>query len=279
MFKIGTIYKRKEEIHHIYGGQSQGGISTPSGWPMVLVFTSNTAESYGYQDQFRPDGLFWYTGEGQVGPMTMTRGNAAIRDHLKYGKKLHLFKYIKSAHVRYIGEAQYVGHHIEQRLDREGNMRDAIIFHLALLPTQFFEIREPINQYGDAKMPGKHLSLSELRMLALGSVTDNLSIKQIIHNVAIRSAAIRRYALKRAQGVCEGCLAPAPFQGKAGPFLEVHHLLMLGDGGPDHPQNVIALCPNCHRRAHLSKDAESYNQELIEKVIKLENGSFHAHLH
>jgi len=79
------------------------------------------------------------------------------------------------------------------------------------------------------------------------------------------------YALKRSKGACEGCSAPAPFEGKEGPFLEVHHLLRLGDGGPDHPENVIALCPNCHRRVHFGKDGEACNEKLLEIANGLES--------
>ena len=31
MFVPGQIYHRQREIHDVYGGQRQGGISTPSG--------------------------------------------------------------------------------------------------------------------------------------------------------------------------------------------------------------------------------------------------------
>ena len=34
------------------------------------------------------------------------------------------------------------------------------------------------------------------------------------------------------------------------PFLEVHHVKSLSDGGEDTLDNVIALCPNCHREKH-----------------------------
>jgi 5-methylcytosine-specific restriction protein A len=78
----------------------------------------------------------------------------------------------------------------------------------------------------------------------------------------MRSEAVKLYALKRANGVCEGCKAEAPFQSKEGPFLEVHHTMRLCDGGPDHPAFVIALCPNCHRRAHYSIDGKRYNEGL-----------------
>lgn len=270
MFEVGRIYTRKEEIHGVYGGQGQGGISTPSKHAMVLVFTSDAGESYGYQDQFRPDGTFWYTGEGQVGDMEMTRGNAAVRHHEAAGKQLHLFEYVKKAHVRYIGEAQCVGYHIEERPDRNETTRNAIIFHLALLPAVTNEVQEPKGNYGNNPKPTRNLSLATLRRLALQAASENASKEQIVQNTAVRSEAIRLYALKRSQGTCEGCSVAAPFQGKEGPFLEVHHLHRLSDGGPDHPANVIALCPNCHRRVHFGKDGSAYNEKLIEVVNDLE---------
>ncbi len=36
----------------------------------------------------------------------------------------------------------------------------------------------------------------------------------------------------------------------------------LSDGGPDTPEGVVAICPNCHRRAHHSADQEALNEEL-----------------
>ena len=86
-----------------------------------------------------------------------------------------------------------------------------------------------------------------------------------------RSQAIRVYVLKRANGTCEGCAQPAPFQTKAKlPYLEPHHTLRLADGGPDAPGHIIALCPNCHRRAHYADNSSEFNQELIAKLAVLE---------
>jgi 5-methylcytosine-specific restriction protein A len=36
----------------------------------------------------------------------------------------------------------------------------------------------------------------------------------------------------------------------------------LSDAGPDDPRWVIALCPNCHRRAHYGEDKDSFNKHL-----------------
>jgi len=87
-----------------------------------------------------------------------------------------------------------------------------------------------------------------------------------------RSSKIRRYVKARAGGVCEGCGSPAPFTGSTGePYLHAHHVHELSDGGSDTPDTVIALCPNCHYRVHHGEDGEEYNNELIEKLEKMES--------
>jgi len=94
-FTVGQVYRRVQDIMEPYGGQRQGGISTPRRHPMVFLFTGESGATYGYRDEFRPDGSFWYTGEGQTGDMKMRSGNAAIRDHVAARKQLHLFEYVR----------------------------------------------------------------------------------------------------------------------------------------------------------------------------------------
>ncbi|SDU65979.1 HNH endonuclease [Desulfobacula phenolica] len=55
-----------------------------------------------------------------------------------------------------------------------------------------------------------------------------------------------------ANGYCEYCKNPAPFVRRANnsPYLEVHHKKPLSEGGEDTVANAVALCPNCHRKAH-----------------------------
>jgi hypothetical protein len=33
--------------------------------------------------------------------------------------------------------------------------------------------------------------------------------------------------------------------------IEMHHILYVSDGGPDTPENLIALCPTCHSLHHM----------------------------
>ena len=66
-----------------------------------------------------------------------------------------------------------------------------------------------------------------------------------------RSPHIKDYTLRRANGICELCNQKAPFNKPNGkPYLEVHHIKHLADGGEDKIENAVALCPNCHRMMH-----------------------------
>jgi 5-methylcytosine-specific restriction enzyme A len=68
----------------------------------------------------------------------------------------------------------------------------------------------------------------------------------------IRNEYVAAAALRRASGKCEICRNAAPFIAKASgaPFLEIHHKIRLADGGADTLENTVAVCPNCHRKAH-----------------------------
>jgi 5-methylcytosine-specific restriction protein A len=90
-----------------------------------------------------------------------------------------------------------------------------------------------------------------------------------------RSQVVRDYALARANGRCENCDDNAPFVGVSGlPFLEVHHILRLSDGGPDAPNSVAAICPNCHREAHYGKAARELNSRLHARIRSIEKVTF-----
>lgn len=78
-----------------------------------------------------------------------------------------------------------------------------------------------------------------------------------------RSVEVAEWVLKHAKGKCELCGNPAPFVRVTGEgYLEVHHVQPLAEGGPDTVENAVAVCPNCHRAAHHSKDADEISTRL-----------------
>ena len=132
MFEPGKECRRSE-LHALYGGQGQGGISTPKDKPYIFLFTGPQGEEHGYYDHWEDSDTFIYTGEGQHGRMEFVRGNAAIHDHAMNGKDLYLFQYVRKSWVRYIGRMEYVGNRVEQGEDTEGKRRQTIQFVLKLV--------------------------------------------------------------------------------------------------------------------------------------------------
>ena len=53
------------------------------------------------------------------------------------------------------------------------------------------------------------------------------------------------------------------------PFLEVHRLRRLADGGSDTSANAIAACPNCHRELHYGLGKEGLRQRVYGSVERL----------
>lgn len=273
MFVLGQTYNRRE-LHSLYGGQRQGGISTPSDHPFILLFTGVQGQQYGYKDGWSEDGLFLYTGEGQVGDMDFLRGNRAIRDHMEDGKDLHLFEYIQRGLVRYAGQMVYTGFQEKQAPDREGSSRRVIVFELA--PIGVFAAPAEAEEPEEAELWEKPLEVLRNRALSASSLARSPAERR--QSVRYRSQAIRVYVHKRADGSCEGCGQQAPFKTDAGaPYLEPHHIRRLSDGGPDHPDWVAALCPNCHRRVHYSADRTDFNNRIgalvKEKEARLQAGA------
>ncbi|MHC5912256.1 MAG: HNH endonuclease [Nostoc sp.] len=78
---------------------------------------------------------------------------------------------------------------------------------------------------------------------------ETIQITQIVFK---RNADVIAEVLDRANGICEACRSPAPFirASDGTPYLEVHHKKLLAEGGDDTVDNAIAVCPNCHRKAH-----------------------------
>lgn len=267
MFIPGKVYRRRD-IHAKYKGQQQGGISTPANYPIIMIFTGDTGKEFGYRDGWTEDGIFLYTGEGQRGDMQFTKGNKAIRDHIKDGKDIHLFKYIKTGYVQYIGQMVCVGYHIRKAPDIDNNLRDAIVFELS--PIEEFELNKDSINVG-SKDTFKNYSLEQLRNIAKGQSVETANRVERKNYVYIRSQAVKEYALKRAGGICENCNNPAPFQKTDGtPFLEVHHIKRLSDGGPDDPAWVAAVCPNCHRELHYGINKKELNKNLLEMIKRKE---------
>lgn len=261
MFVLGEIYRRRD-LHEMFGGQQQCRISTPSRQDFIMLFTGESGKEYANQDGWCKEGCYLYTGEGQRGDMLFERGNLAILEHASNGKDIHLFEKTGKGRVRYVGEMVCTGFRELQGLDTDGNDRRVIVFELT--PIAAFD---KIVGSGDEDARMWQEPLNTLRELAITSYISQRSPSERRALARYRSEVLRVYVLRRAHGVCEACGRDSPFRTDSGrPYLELHHVRRLSNGGPDHPQWVIGLCPTCHRQAHHSMDKAEFNQRL-ERIV------------
>lgn len=106
------------------------------------------------------------------------------------------------------------------------------------------------SQWDEAVSSSMKLSPERRNQLAAASpVPKRYEVTTVAYD---RNPHVAAAVLLRAQGHCEACMVQAPFVSRFTdrPYLEVHHRTRLADGGHDTVENAIALCPNCHRRAH-----------------------------
>ena len=69
---------------------------------------------------------------------------------------------------------------------------------------------------------------------------------------------------KSMKAICQICGEP-PFEARGGGgFCEVHHIVPLRSGGPDGPPNLLAVCPNCHKKLHYARSVK-YEPDPREK--------------
>jgi len=262
-FEIGAHYVRKE-LHDQFKGNRQKGISSPADKDFVFVFTGSSGEKYGYDDELLDDGTLIYFGEGRVGDMEFTdnNGNTKVCDHGERELDLYVFEETSEDGVMsYVGEYEYESHDWTDAPDEHGKKRRAIRFRLVPVDRGSVSVGEE----GIEGASEEDLFVAAQQNTASTSSGVSTSSTSEGGETYTRSEVTKQFALRSADGVCQGCGEDAPFVDKNGePFLEVHHLRRLSDGGPGRPENEIALCPNCHRQRHHGRDRDEFNQRLIE---------------
>lgn len=262
--QLGAVYRR-HDLHERFGGNRYTGIVPSSREPVVLLFHTEEPARQFYRDGFDEQGVYWYSGEGTSGDMRWNATNRAIRDHQSRGADLFFFERVQrqGGLWRFSRVMSCIGFKTERRPDSDGNDRLAIIF--GLLPIEAMSLTGALSTIpSDAAPPAEP-------EIDVPLEADPTSVSRRLRNVYLRAAAVKEHALRRARGCCEACENAAPFTKPSGePYLEVHHIDRLSDGGPDRAERVAAICPNCHCRCHYSSDSAAYNAGLRTKILEAE---------
>ena len=241
--KKGQYYSTTE-LTDEFGGNKQHGIIYSREKNIILAISGGSK----YND--RPDennpGMFLYHGSGEnrdQDPNDALVGNRQLKDSVKNNTTVFLFeKSKKGAKCKFIDEVRVVGEPFYDPSDQTGFRR--LIYRLQYLSEQ------SIDELMDAIKDTSNEELSRI-------VHSNSKKRLVTSSQYNRDPYVRLYALRRSKGFCDLCENEAPFLKKDGtPYLEVHHIIPLSEGGEDSWNNVCSLCPNCHRKMHVVADQE-----------------------
>ena len=81
-----------------------------------------------------------------------------------------------------------------------------------------------------------------------------------------RDARVRNAVLKLTGGNCERCGQQGFLTATGERYLETHHVVGVAERGPDAIDNIIAICPNCHRQAHFAADRVQVERDFMEAI-------------
>ena len=88
--------------------------------------------------------------------------------------------------------------------------------------------------------------------MGAGQPTKRRPSRYVLTRQYVRDENVAEWIRRNTKGVCELCRNTAPFAKLNGqPFLEIHHIKWLSQGGEDTINNAVGLCPNCHRKMHI----------------------------
>lgn len=242
-----------DTLRAIFQCSSQGGMRRSLKTNSLVLVSDHTKSAY--EDKW-VNNFFHYTGMGLTGEQSLTfQQNKTLVESKTNGVNFYLFEVFEEGKYVYIGEVELAASPYRSRQpDIEKNIRDVYIFPLQikggkrppLLKKELLESKEEI-----VRKKAHKLSLEELEAQVKYSHKEG-GKREVITSVYERNQHITEYAKQKSKGICQLCNQPAPFCDHSGePFLETHHIIPLANEGTDSIENVVALCPNCHRKMHV----------------------------
>src|SRR5690606_30035779 len=180
LFIANQEYKRRD-IHNQYGGNWQGGICPSSSHPFIFVFTGESGDQHGYKDMWENENVFSYTGEGQSGDMEFTRGNLALRDHLRKGKRVFLFQQTRKGFVQFISEMTFFDCDYYETHDTSGKVRTGIKFFLKRIDAVVAYELDKLNLAAEPLLEYLRPTITERSGLVLSRVGQGAYRKSIIN--------------------------------------------------------------------------------------------------
>ena len=222
--------------------------------------------AYGVDKRFRYDSqcIYQFCNEMKVGDIVFCKeglfaltGVCKITSQYYYSDTEELGRYSKKhdcmidtyKHRRNVEWIEISKRHTDKRLPRKPliKLTDRGIIKSLI---NWYRIMPLSDNHSDEEREAhaKSLSLDDLERIAIDQKQNEpKSFTSYVTQIK-RDPYIAEFAKRRANGICQLCGLPAPFNNPDGvQYLESHHIKWLSDGGEDSVENTVAVCPNCHK--------------------------------
>lgn len=245
--KIGAEITN-DQMRTLFKCGNMGGMRRSKQTGTLVIISDDTKGLY--KDIWK-NGVLHYTGMGKVGDQVLEGNqNGTLFYSDTNGVEVHLFEVLTKAVYTYRGVVKLVDKPYKSRqLDDNGNMRDVWMFPVAPVAEIGQNLSHELTEQEISKLSDKELA----RYTVVKNVKKEPKMTETV--VYYRDPYLKQMVKRIADGKCQYCGEDAPFIDKQGePYLEEHHVKRLADGGRDAIDNVVAICPNCHRKMHVLND-------------------------
>ena len=265
-----------DEMRSLFQCGNMGGMRRSKKTGTLVIISDDTKGLY--KDIWK-NGVLHYTGMGKKGDQVLEGNqNGTLYNSDTNGVEVHLFEVLEKAKYTYRGVVVLADKpYMSEQYDELNTMRKVWMFPVKPVEeASFTATREP-----QEKELAK-LAVEELARRTTIKVVDKKPRKTetVVH---YRDPYVKELVKRIAEGKCQCCGQDAPFVDKNNvPYLEEHHVKRLADGGTDTIDNVVAICPNCHRKMHVLNDANDVmfletvarnNEVTMKRMLFYQNGT------
>lgn len=263
------------QLTGIFKCSPQGGMRRSLETNTLILISDHTKSVY--DDRWINNNILHYSGIGLEGDQKIdTAPNKTLAGSADNGINIYLFEVFEKGKYLFRGRVElYDQPYQAKQPDRNDQLRNVWIFPLRILGEgSQYQVPDSLikkKQQTQEKI-AKRLSDKTLFLRAVHSNKRPVS-RQVGSSTYEQNVYVSELATRRADGICQLCDRPAPFEDAKGlPFLECHHITWLSRGGEDTIENTVLLCPNCHRKMHmlnLKTDVKKLKEEAQKNCCQL----------
>ena len=248
------------ELCRLFKCGNMGGMRRSKKTGTLIIISDHTKNFY--HDEWK-DGVLHYTGMGKNGDQVLVGNqNGTLYHSDTNGVNVHLFEVLEKSVYTYKGIVKLAAQPYQAAQETfDGEMRSVWIFPVKPVLD--------IEEWAIEIMEKEAVTLSNTELYKRVKVVKRESRKPrtVETKVYDRDPYLKELVKRIAEGKCQYCGEKAPFIDKNGePYLEEHHVTWLARGGSDTIDNVVAVCPNCHTKAHVLDD--DITKITLEEVAK-----------